>query len=85
MNYHRRILQLQTYLPECTWAAGTNKGSPMVITLELNLRENLAKAIAPDQMEKLIENNQNIWCKKYVSTILKLEHYQKRSMLHARK
>ena len=48
MNYHRRVIRFQTYLPGTSWEAGSLEGSPEVELTDLKLQENLAGAISPD-------------------------------------
>lgn len=60
-NYHQRMIQFQTYLPETSWEAGALEELPRVGLAELKLRQNLAGAISSDQMAKLVENEHSIW------------------------
>ena len=53
-NYHRRMLQFQSYLPEASWEAGALEDEPRVGLTDLKLRQNLAGAIASDQMDATV-------------------------------
>ena len=75
-NYHRRMLQFQTYLPEASWEAGALEELPRVGLAELELRQNLAGAISSDQMAKFVKNEHSIWTQPYSTTINKLENYE---------
>ena len=75
-NYHRRMLQFQSYLPEAAWEAGALEEAPRAPLTELDLRQNLAGAISFDQMAKLTENEHSIWTQPYSTTINKLENYE---------
>ena len=77
MNYHRRVIQFQTYLPETSWEAGALEGSPKVGLTDLELRQNLAGAISVDQMAKLVKNEHNVWTQPYTKTINKLDNYER--------
>ena len=68
-NYHRRMLQFQSYLPEAAWEAGALEEAPRAPLTELDLRQNLAGAISFDQMAKLTENEHSIWTQPYLSLI----------------
>ena len=75
-NYHCRMLQFQTYLPETSWEAGALEEAPRAALTKLDLRQNLAGAISGDQMAKLTENEHSIWTQPYSTTINKLENYE---------
>jgi hypothetical protein len=59
-----------------SWEAGAMDNEPRVGLTDHQLRQNLATAIAGDQMAKLIENEHNIWTQPYLATINKLENYE---------
>ena len=70
------MLQFQSYLPEASWEAGALEELPRVGLTDLELWQNLAGAIASDQMAKLVKNEHSIWTQPYITTINKLENYE---------